>query len=159
MSSKPVELLPDANPLDGTELVHVVQSGSSRKVAVNQLGGVEAGAATTYYHYGSFAVTSIGASEVLMDHIAASDHTLGDNFPDNVASCGTLPAADWVADVQLNGASIGSLTIASVDGTATWVSTGGATAVVAGDVVSVIGPASADAAIARLRFTFKGSIG
>jgi hypothetical protein len=153
MASKQIENLPVANPLDGGELVHVVQDGSSRQTTVAAI----ASGGTAAYHYGSFAVSAIGASEILMDHIVATAHTLQDDFAGCVASVGSAPVADWVANVQLNGASIGSLTV-HADGTHTFLTTGGAVAVPAGSVVSVIAPAGADASIARLRFTFKGAI-
>jgi hypothetical protein len=150
MSSKQIPQLPPAGPLDGTELVHVVQAGSSRWATAAALFG---GA----YHYGSFAVAAIGSSEILMDHIVATAHTLSDDFAGCVAGAGVAPAADWVASIQLNGVAIGTLTI-HADGTHAFVTTGGSVAVAAGDVVTLIAPAGIDAALARLRFTFKGAI-
>lgn len=150
MASKKVPDLPPANPLTGAELVHVVQDGSSRHASAAALGG---GA----YHYGAFAVASIGASEILMDHIVATAHTLTGDLAGCVASAGVHPAANWVCDLQHNGVSIGSLTI-HPDGTTLWLTSGGAVAVAAGDVVSVVAPAGVDGSIGRVRFTLKGAI-
>jgi hypothetical protein len=149
MSSKPVTDLPAADPLSGDELIHVVQHGSSRKTTAASIGG---GA----YHYGSFAVAAIGAGEILMDHVVATPHVLAANFAGCVASVGTPPDGNWIADIQKNGVSIGSLTI-HPDGTVTWPAVA-AVAVAAGDVIALIAPAIADGSIARLRFTFKGSL-
>lgn len=109
------------------------------------------------YKYGSFAVSGITASEVLMDHIVAEAHTLADDFAGCVASVGTNPAATWVADIRKNGASVGSLSI-STTGVVTFNTTGTTVALAVGDILTLIAPASVDASIARLRFTFKGSI-
>ena len=152
--SKPVELLPDADPLTGLEYVHVVQDGSSRKVRTSELGG-----GGGFYHYGSFAVDSIGSSEILMDHIVASAHTIEVDFAGCVASVGTPPAAPWVATIFLTPAvgapaAIGSITIDGA-GLVTF-SVTAEIAIAAGDVVSLIAPVDVDASIARLRFTFRG---
>lgn len=150
MASKKVPDLPPADPLTGAELVHVVQDGSSRHASAAALGQ---GA----YHYGAFAVAAIGASEILMDHCVATPHTLTGDLAGCVASAGVAPAANWVADLQHNGVSIGSLTI-HTDGTTLWLTSGGAVAVAAGDVVSLVAPADVDGSIGRVRFTLKGAI-
>jgi hypothetical protein len=154
--SKPVELLPDADPLTGAEWVHVVQDGSSRKVPSSSLGG--GGGA---YHYGSFAVDSIGSSEILMDHIVATAHTLSVDFAGCVASVGTPPAAPWTATIFHTpaagaAAEIGTFTIDGA-GLVAW-SVTAEIPIAAGDVVSVIAPVDVDASIARLRFTLRGVI-
>lgn len=110
-----------------------------------------------HYHYGAFAVEDIAASEILMDHVVAKGHRLFDDFAGAIASVGTNPAADWTADIQVNGVSIGSLEIDTA-GVATFTTTGSFTDVEIGDVVTVIAPAVADASIERLRFTLQGRI-
>lgn len=153
MASKQIQQLPPADPLTGTELVHVVQNGSSRQASAQAL----ASGGTAAYHYGSFAVSAIASSEILMDHIVASAHTLQAGFAGCVASCGTPPAADWVASILNNGAAIGSLTI-HADGSHTFATSGGAVAVAIGDLITVQAPATVDGAIARVRFTLKGTM-
>ena len=111
-----------------------------------------------YYHYGSFAVASIGSSELLLDHDVATAHTLAANFAGCRVSAGTPPAAPWSADVLKNGVAIGSIAIA-VDGTVTLATVGGtAVAIGVGDIVTIQAPAAADATLARLRFTMRGNI-
>lgn len=111
-----------------------------------------------HYHYGSFAPDEIAAGEILMDHDVAKGHRLALDFEGAVASVGTNPAADWIADIQVNDVSVGSLTI-ETDGTATFAMIGSDPIdVEIRDVVTVIGPAVADTAIERLRFTFQGRI-
>lgn len=114
--------------------------------------------ANSGYRYGGFAVGTITASEVLMDHVVTVAHTLPAAFANSKASVGSNPASSWVGDVQRNGASIGSITI-STGGVATLATVGGTSkAIAVGDVLTVIAPASVDATIARLRFTFEGTI-
>lgn len=110
------------------------------------------------YRYGGFAVAGVSASEVLMDHVVTLAHTLAANFANSKASVGTNPAATWAADVQKNGVSIGTLSI-STGGVVTFTTSGGTSkSFVPGDVVTLIAPAVADASIARLRFTFEGTV-
>lgn len=107
------------------------------------------------YNYGSFAVSGITANEVLMDHIVTTAHTLPDDFAGAQASVGTNPASTWTATIAKNGDAIGSLAI-SAGGIATFSTIGAAVSVAVGDVISLMAPATVDAAIARLRFTLKG---
>lgn len=167
MASKEIADLTHAEDWTGVE-IHIVRGvvrdgagavtnhGNSRRVTLAefaaQLGSLGAG-----YNYGSFAAAAIGASEILMDHIVVVAHTLADDFAGSRASVGLNPAAAWSADVQKNGVSIGSLAI-SIAGVVTFNTTAGAVAMAAGDVLTVVAPAGADAAIGRLRFTFKGVI-
>jgi hypothetical protein len=110
-----------------------------------------------YYNYGSNAALNIQSSEVLMDHIVTQAHTLADDFVGCVASVGTNPAALWTASVQKNNVAVGTLAI-SAAGVVTFNTTGTTVAMAVGDVLSLIAPAGVDAAIQRLRFSFKGLI-
>lgn len=111
-----------------------------------------------YYNYGSFAVASVTASEVLMDHIVTVAHTLAASLAGCQCSVGSNPAATFALDVQKNGASIGTISIAT-NGVVTLSTSGGTSkAIAAGDVISVLAPAGVDASIARLRFTLRGTI-
>jgi hypothetical protein len=119
---------------------------------------IAAAAPVLYYNYGGFAVQNILASEIVMDHIATVAHTLQANLVGCRVSVGTNPAATFALDVQKNGASIGTISIANT-GVVTLTTVGGtAKAIVAGDVVTIIAPAGVDASIARLRFTLRGTI-
>jgi hypothetical protein len=94
----------------------------------------------------------------LLDHIVASAHTLAADFANARVSVGTPPAATWTANVQKNGGNVGTIVIDNTGGV-TLATTGHAAVVVAaGDVISVVAPASADPNIARLRFTFRGTM-
>lgn len=66
--------------------------------------------------------------------------------------------ASTVFDVQKNGASVGSVTIAAGTTTATFASSGGAAVnFAAGDVFAVIAPATPDATLANPSITFAGT--
>lgn len=120
--------------------------------------GIQGDPGPNTYRYGGFAVAGILASEVLMDHIVTRAHSLAANFAGSQAGAGALPAANWVGDIQVNGASVGSLTITAA-GVVTFASTGGAvTNLLPGDVVTLVAPAPADTTIARLRWTFEGTV-
>lgn len=136
---------------DGT---NIVLNGN---VIATNLSGTNTGDQVLEYRYGGFAVSDITASEILMDHVVTTAHTLADDFAGCRASVGTNPAAVWAADIQLNGVSVGSLSI-STGGVATFTTTGTTVAVAAGDVVTLVAPAGVDASIARLRWTFEGTI-
>jgi hypothetical protein len=108
--------------------------------------------------YGSFAVSDIIASEILLDYEVRIAHTIPDNFAGSGASVVGNPTASWTADIQLNDVSIGYFTI-STTGEATFVMTAaGPVDVAIGDIITVIGPADVDATITRLRFTILGII-
>lgn len=220
MASKEIPQLPDAAAADGSEWVHIVQGGNSRRLTIAGLVAILVGAApatldtlmeladsigddpnfaatmlaalagkasngdlqaviddlattitaldglqtqvdalapiATRYSYGFSAAATITASEILLDHIVVQAHTIPANFAGSRASVGTPPAATFVLTVQNNGVTIGTISI-DVAGVVTFATVGGtAKAIAAGDVITVIGPAGADAAIARLRATIKG---
>lgn len=150
MASEPLELLPPAGPIQPGDMLYVVQNGSSRRTTVTELGVGGAGG----YSYGSFAVSDIGASEILIDHIVRKAHTIADNFASFKVDAGVAPAADWVAEIQHNNAPIGTVTIDTL-GAVTFSATA-AIPVAVGAVMTLIAPAVADATIGRLRATFGG---
>jgi len=110
-----------------------------------------------HYHFGTFAVSNITASEILMDHVVATACTLADEFAGCRASVGANPAASWVASIQVNGNAVGTLTIGT-NGAVTFTTTGTTVPLAVGDVVTLVAPGAADTSIARLRVTFKGTI-
>lgn len=80
------------------------------------------------------------------------------NFADAQFTASVNATGSTVFDIQKNGASVGSCTIAAGSATATFVSVGGAAVTfAAGDVFSVIAPATADATLADPAITFAGT--
>lgn len=102
--------------------------------------------------------TAPSASEVLLLHVFAEAVTLADDFGGAQARIGTNPTASFVLDVQKNGSSVGSITVAT-DGSVTFATTGGAVSFAIDDLISVVGPGTIDATIANCAFTFLGTRG
>jgi hypothetical protein len=95
-----------------------------------------------------------GSSELLFKWIAPRDIDFAANFAGAVGHIGTNPTSTFAMDVTVNGASIGTISV-STGGVFTFTTTGGtAKAMVAGQRLEVIAPASADATAADLAVTF-----
>lgn len=110
------------------------------------------------YRFGTFAVSGIQASEILMDHIVAQACTLGVGFAGSVASCGSPPEALWTAPIALNETAVGYLEVTS-DGVATLTAlTPDPIPLVVGDVVSLTAPEEPDLEIGRVRITLTGEL-
>lgn len=111
-----------------------------------------------YYGIGFYFVVTPDPSEILALHVAMSSFTLAANFAASRGSCGTNPTASFAIDVQKNGASIGTVTIAT-GGTFTFTTSGGgAKTVAAGDVLKFVAPSSSDATCANVAITLKGTL-
>jgi hypothetical protein len=108
------------------------------------------------YNIGFFFTTAPTASEVLLLHTVSGAVTLADEFAGSVGDVGTNPTGAFILDVQVNGASVGTITI-SAAGAFTFATTAGAVALAAGDVLKVIAPAGVDATIADVSITLLGS--
>lgn len=104
-----------------------------------------------------FFTTAPTASEVLLLYTACENISLADDFAGSVGDVGTNPTASFALDVQKNGSSIGSITV-STGGTFTFATTDGAVSLVSGDQLKIVGPGSADATIANVSITLKGTV-
>lgn len=159
MANKEIPDLTAASALDGTELVHGVQSGNSRKITVDQVSTLIEGrvaAVAKPFSLGTFMVDNTEANQVLLDWT----FTFAGSFPDDFSTSeipapDTNPAAAWTASVTLNGTAVGSISV-STAGVVTKSTTGGALSFTAGNRLKVIGPVAADASIKGLSMTFEG---
>jgi hypothetical protein len=96
-------------------------------------------------------------SQVLATVPITSAVTFADNFAGSVFACKTNPAATTVLAVMRNGTQIGSVSI-STAGVATFSTIAtGTESFVAGDILRIDGPTSADATLADFGFTLKGT--
>lgn len=114
----------------------------------------------TVYRIGFFFTTPPTSSEVLALHVATDAFTFPANFasPDSKGAVGTNPAGSFVLDVQKNGVSIGTITI-STGGAFTFATASGTSkSIAAGDVIKVVAPGSADASIANVAITLRGTV-
>ena len=99
-----------------------------------------------------------GSSELLFKWIATRDIDLQGNFVGAVGHIGTNPTAQFDMDVTLEGASIGTISIAT-NGTFTFTTTGGtAKSMAAGEVLTITAPASADATAADIALTLAATL-
>ena len=114
------------------------------------------GGGDTIYRIGFFFTGALAASEIVLLHTISDDCTFANDFAGSVADVGTNPAATFTLDVQVNGSSVGSIAI-STSGVFTFLTTGGALALVAGDQVKVVGPATVGTA-ANVSITLKADI-
>jgi hypothetical protein len=99
-----------------------------------------------------------GASELLCKWVAARDLDLPVDFSGSVGEIGTSPTAQFDVDVAVEGASIGTISIAT-NGTFTFTTTGGtAKSIAAGEVLTITAPASADATAADIALTLAAAL-
>lgn len=101
--------------------------------------------------------TQSEASQVVYRGKVARAVSFADDFAGSQFTASANATGSTVFDVQKNGSSIGSVTIGAGGVTATFATTGGAVSFAAGDIFSLIGPASADATLANAAFTFAGT--
>lgn len=113
--------------------------------------------AANIYRIGFFFTTTPAASEILALHVVSDAMTLPANLTGSVGSCGTNPTASFAIDVQRNGTSIGTITIAT-GGTFAFATVSGTSKnLAAGDVLKFVAPATPDATCANVAITLKGS--
>lgn len=80
------------------------------------------------------------------------------NFSGSYGAASAAATASTAFDVQKNGSSIGTITFAAAASTATFTTTAGAAqSLAAGDVISIIAPASPDATLADPGFVLAGT--
>ena len=83
--------------------------------------------------------------------------TFPDDFSGSYGKASANATASTAFDVQKNGTSVGTITFAAAASTATFVTSAGALALAAGDVISIIAPASPDATLADIGFVLAGT--
>jgi len=94
-------------------------------------------------------------SEVVLKFVAVRALTLPDDFAGSELKALTAATAQTVFDVNLNGAPVGTITVALGATVGTFATTGGAVALVAGDYLDVTAPAVPDDTLDDIAITFK----
>lgn len=98
------------------------------------------------------------ASQKILRVKLARTVTFAANFGGSYFAGAASATSTTVFDVQKNGSSIGSISIAAAGTTATFTTSGGTSqAFAAGDLLAIIGPATADATLADMGFTLVGT--
>lgn len=108
------------------------------------------------YRFGGFATENIQSNEILLDHVVSDAFTFAPNFGGCIASVGGPPVAPYILQIYINDVQVGTLTVNPDTSTSFSTSGGNEILVYPDDVVTVYAPATLDAAVTRLRFTFVG---
>ena len=95
------------------------------------------------------------ASEVVLKFVAVRNLTLPDDFAGSKLKALTGATGASVFTVKKNNVSVGTITVAPAGTTGTFVTTAGTVALVAGDYLTVEGPAVTDATLDDIAITFK----
>lgn len=105
---------------------------------------------------GTFSETAPTASQILLDWLFTDATVFADEFAGSRASVGVNPTATFTANIQKNGTTVGTVAV-STGGVVTFTTTGTTVSFAAGDLLTIVAPSTADATIARLRLTLKGT--
>lgn len=97
------------------------------------------------------------ASEVLLRFVTTRAYTIATNFAASVAKAAVAATANTVFVVKKNGTQVATITFAAAGTTGTF-STQAAVTYSIGDTLSVTAPASADATLADIDFTFTATL-
>ena len=102
--------------------------------------------------------TVTAASQLMYRGKVTRAFQIGANFASSQFSASANATGSTVFDVQKNGVSVGTVTIAAGTTTPTFATSGGAAVnFAAGNLFSVVGPATADATLADIAFSFYGT--
>lgn len=111
-----------------------------------------------YFDIGGGCNGAPAASQVLLRAIMVRSISFDNDFAGSQAEAEVAATAQTDFDVQKNGSSIGYFRFAAAGTAATFVTSGsGDETFSAGDVLKVVAPASPDATLANIAFTFAGT--
>lgn len=113
-------------------------------------------AGSTAYSLPIYFLETPVADDVLLYHVFAENVVFPDDFSGAAGVVGTNPTSSFVISIEKNGTAAGSITV-STAGVFTFATTGTTLSFAAGDTIKVICPASADATVANLATTLKGT--
>lgn len=105
-----------------------------------------------------FFTTAPTASEVLLLFVAVDAFTIPANLVGTQVKVGTNSTGTVALDVQQNGTSIGTISIASTGVVTLTTTTGTAKSVAVGDIIKVVAPVTPDATLANVAATIKGTL-
>lgn len=145
-------LLP-TTPLDGTEVMHAEQAGSSTGVTVDEIG--ERVKLTIPVVIPVFVPGVPSASDLVFRYKIAFGFTIEATAPDSLAEAEVASTGTVSFDLQKNGVSFGTVAFATSDTGAYTVSFDAVFA--PGDVLSVVAPATPDATLADIGLTLVGT--
>lgn len=122
-------------------------------------GGGGGGPSTaTAIDLGMFFPGNPGSSQLLFKFSATRDLTFPANFSGAVGHIGTNPTSSFVMNVNVDGATVGTITV-STGGAFTFATTGGnPVEVLDGDVIEIVAPSSTDGTAADISATLPASL-
>ena len=112
--------------------------------------------ATVDYDLGVYLPTAPTADQVIMRFVSPVDLSFADDFASSRLDAETAATASTVFDVNVEGVTVGTITVAISGTTGTFVTTGGAVTVNAGEVIDITAPTTPDATLAGISITLKG---
>ena len=133
-------------------------TGSTGSTGTTGVTGATGVPGTQPFDFGAFISGVPTTSAIVTRSPVAREITFPANFSGSYGVARVAATASTAFDIQKNGSSIGTITFAISATTATFVSSGGAQqTTVAGDYLSIIAPASADATLADIGFVLAGT--
>jgi hypothetical protein len=97
------------------------------------------------------------SSEEIMRFVLPRDVLFEDDFAGSQANAGVAATGSTVLNVQVDGVTVGTITFAAAGTTGTFATSAGELTVSAGEVLSIVAPATADATLADISITLKGA--
>jgi hypothetical protein len=125
-----------------------------------KLAGIAAGATVDQvipYDFGVYYPDQPTSSQVLNKLVFPRAASTADDFAGSYGHVDTNPTAQFDVDVQVEGVSVGTVSV-STGGVFTFTTSGGALSISAGERLEFIAPASTDATIAGLSFTIVAEV-
>jgi hypothetical protein len=158
MAHKEIPAITAADPLDGTEQIHVVQGVNSRRTTIDEVGARVLTLVPYIVPFGFSDTPTDGA--ILLIHAFTEAVTFSDEFAVATSYVGIPPAAEMALTVEqsVGGAppvTVGSITIDAV-GAVTFATTGGEVSFAVGDTMIVTGPSPADGTINQVAISLSG---
>jgi hypothetical protein len=108
----------------------------------------------SFYHKGTMANNN---EKVYRFNFERSVDFLGD-FLGTYGSVDTNPAATWTGLIKKNGSNVGTIVVTTGGAVSFTTTAGAAQSFAASDILTIVGPASADGSIAGLAVTFAGEV-
>lgn len=112
--------------------------------------------AYTPYDVSSCVIGKPDAAAVVAYIVSPRAFNIPNGYTASVAKSAASATSSAVFTVNKNGSSIGTFTFSAGGTTAAWSGTGGS--IVAGDVISIVAPATQDATLANIAFTIAGNL-
>lgn len=109
------------------------------------------------YDLGVFLFGQPDASQEIMRYVAPRRIFFTDDFLESRLDAGTAATAETVFDIQVDGVSVGDVTVAAAGTTGTFTTDSGDVTVEAGEVISIVAPGTPDTTIADISITLKGA--